>query len=197
MNFRQWQGKQHCMKEVSIEALNKKYEHNPRQWFLLFILYSFYMRTLKEGKVLLTKISLIPVHFGFFKISILSEKKTPSNFSIYRLFRYPTSARAGCAPCRLCSVQSVHLEVCAVNRMFTSFDQSRKYYEYNRISLYTMEKIPNVDSICTNSVRLLTRFWTYSVHFSLYLQCGKWVILKASTVEVKAVFFSVKNNTLP
>lgn len=105
--------------------------------------------------------------------------------------------RAGCAPCSLCSVQPVHLEVCAVNQMFTSFDQSRKYYEYNRISLYTMEIIPNVDSICTNSVRLLTQFWTYSVHFSLYLQCGKWVILKASTVEVKAVVFSVKNKTLP
>lgn len=117
------------------------------------------MRTLKEGKVLFTKISIIPVHLGFFKISILSEKKPRAIFPYidYLDIRHqPVQAvlRAGCAPCSLCSVQSVHLEVCAVNQMFTSFDQSRKYYEYNRISLYTMEKIPNVDSICTNSVRL-------------------------------------------
>lgn len=116
------------MKEVSIEALNKKYEHSPRQCFLLFILYSFYMRTLKEGKVLFTKISLIPVHFGFFKISILSEKKNPSNFSIYRLFRYPTSARAVCAPCRLCSVQSVLLIKCS--RVSISLENTTSTIEF-------------------------------------------------------------------
>lgn len=62
------------------------------------------MRTLKESKVLFTKISLIPVRFGFFKISILSEKKKPRAIFPYidylGIRHQPVQAvlRAVCAP---------------------------------------------------------------------------------------------------
>lgn len=91
------------------------------------------MRTLKEGKVLFTKINLIPVHFGFFKISILSEKKTRAIFPYidYLEIRHqPVQAvlRAGCAPCSLCTLKSVLLIECS--RVSISLENTTSTIEF-------------------------------------------------------------------
>lgn len=87
------------------------------------------MRTLKEGKVLFTKINLIPVHFGFFKISILSEKKTRAIFPyIDYLDIRQAVLRAGCAPCSLCTLKSVLLIECS--RVSISLENTTSTIEF-------------------------------------------------------------------